>query len=292
VIGAGREDPSLHARVVERRPLTGVRAGSALLSVGERLLAVQDDAWSVAWIDVRSGAITLVPLLGDGAPLPKSSKPDFELAFATHDGGVCLLGSGSLPTRCSMVRASADLRELAIRDVPELYATVRRALALAGRPNLEAAVATGGQLRVFHRGAGNGQSARVDLLVSRDYAVQGVLGVVWFDLGYLHDVPLNVTDAVAMSGARTAFLAVAERTQDAVADGPVSGSVIGVLDGARDATAVGWTRIVDTNGEPTRCKFEGLVVDANLCGAWLLSDSDSPAQAAELCRVALDGFDR
>src|SRR4051794_22225770 len=79
-------DPALRARVRSIEPLPGVRAGSALLWAGGRLLVVQDDALAVAWIDLRDGGIEHVVLEGHGEALPKGSKPDFEAAFEASDG--------------------------------------------------------------------------------------------------------------------------------------------------------------------------------------------------------------
>jgi hypothetical protein len=124
-----------------------------------------------------------------------------------------------------------------------------------------------------------------------DFHVQRALAVTWFGLGRLDDVPLHFTDAVAVSDTRTMFLAVAERTTDAVTDGPVTGTVIGVIDDGLGTTTARWTRILDMDGGPVQCKFEGLVVDADRRAGWLLSDSDAPTQPANLCRVALAGFE-
>jgi hypothetical protein len=37
-------------------------------------------------------------------------------------------------------------------------------------------------------------------------------------------------------------------------------------------------------------KVEGLAVDDDLRGGWLITDPDDPTRSAELCRVELDGI--
>lgn len=84
------------------------------------------------------------------------------------------------------------------------------------------------------------------------------------------------------------YLAAAEYSRDAVADGPVAGAALGVIgrNGAR------WTPLRERDGQLSRRKVEGIVLDAGGKSGWLLTDPDDPGQVAELCRVQLDGFSR
>jgi hypothetical protein len=285
------EDRTLAARVVATRSLVGISAGSALLSIGERLLAVRDDAFCVTWIERHSLDLEPWVLQGDGAPLPKAVKPDFESAVVTADDAVHLLGSGSTPERCSLARLDVATRAVRIRRNVALYACVRDALALDTRPNVEAAIIVGERLRVFHRGVGGRASGAVDLpLDVLDDATPRALTVQWFDLGVLDDIPLGVTDVAAIDGARLAFVAAAEDTADAVSDGPVAGSVLGLVATGGAGSMARWTRLLDADGRPLRRKVEGLVVDADGRGGWILTDSDDARAPAELCRIELEGF--
>src|SRR5690606_8941998 len=98
-------------------------------------------------------------------------------------------------------------------------------------------------------------------------------------------VKLGFTDAARAAG-RTVFVAAAEDSADAIADGPVSGSVIGVLESA----SARWARIVAADGTPWRFKVEGVSVDEDLRGAWILTDADDPAIPTMLGRIELTGF--
>lgn len=287
----GTEDAGLLARIVSVHPLLGVRAGSALLRIGDRLLAVQDDAWCVAWITLPGLAITLDVLKGDGASLPKKDKPDFEAAFRMPDGGVYLLGSGSKKNRRTLAHIEPDSRKAMLREVPELYDGIQQVLGLHERPNIEAAVLEGDRLRLFHRGAGTAPSASVELPLA---ALMGgkfqVFALQWFELGELDGVSLHITDAATAGPGSTLFLATAERTDDAIADGPVAGSAVGVIETYPQRTRVRWTRLVERDGQPSQRKIEGLAVDADRRGAWALTDPDTAERSAELCRLALEGF--
>jgi hypothetical protein len=118
---AAIEDATLAARVVAEHPLPGVGAGSALLKIGERLLAVHDDAFRVSWIDLPSLNVTPLVLAGDGAPLPKATKPDFESAVYTRrDESVYLLGSGSTAARCKIARIDLASGAVTIAERPGL----------------------------------------------------------------------------------------------------------------------------------------------------------------------------
>jgi hypothetical protein len=220
--------------------------------------------------------------------LAKADKPDFEAALEI-DGRIVVLGSGSTPRRCHLAFLDVDRRVAEIRDRADLYAELERALGTGERPNIEGAVAAHERVELFHRGSGAAPSAILE--VSRaallEPAVQ-VSAVHYARLGAIDGVPLHFTDAAALPGGRVAFLAAAENTPDAIADGPVMGSVLGVLDATRSHAV--WTRILDADGKPYRQKAEGLVIDAGGDGAFILTDADDAAIGAELGRLALVGF--
>jgi len=283
------EDRAWVARVVRLKPLGGVAAGSALLLIDGRLLAVHDDSFRVTWIDPSDFALESWVLQGAGAALPKASKPDFEAALVTADGAVHLLGSGSTAQRCVIARLDLGRRAVTIRQNVPLYERVRDVLKLDTRPNIEGAIVVGEVLRVFHRGVGGGASAAVDLPLDVLFgAPPQVLALQWIELGMLDGVPLGLTDVAALDDERAVFVAGAEDTADAVSDGPIAGSVLGVL--AAAAARARWTRLVDADGRPLRRKVEGLVIDADCRGGWILTDADDAAAPAELGRIEITGM--
>jgi len=284
------EDPSLAALVVASHPLLGVTGGSALLDVDGRLLAIHDDAFRVSWIDPESLLVTPQILQGDGAPLAKPDKPDFECAVRTADGAVYVLGSGSTAKRCIVARIDAG-NAVTLRQRPALYRSIEKALGSGERPNIEGAIIVGERLRLFNRAAGHTPNASVDLSIAVLHGRESrVLALQVFELGTLHDVRLGFTDAALLPDGRSLFLAAAEDAPDAIADGPVAGSVVGLLEPGSTGVAARWTRLLGTDGQPSPYKVEGVVVDRDVRGAWLLTDSDDPRVPASLLRIELRGF--
>jgi hypothetical protein len=283
---AGFEDSALRAGITAVHPLRGVRAGSSLLRFHDRLLAVQDDAWSIAWIALPDLTLTMQVLSGDGGPLPKKRKPDFEAALVSADGVIRLLGSGSRVNRCAVARLAPDGSALHLSELPDLYESIRQVLGLDGRPNIEAAILVGERLRLFHRGAGDSPSACIELSEAvLDGARPEVHSWHWIELGNLDGVPLHITDAAVFGSQRVAFLAAAERTDDAIADGPVAGTAVGFMEGA----ALRWSRLLEADGRPTLRKCEGIAIDDDPCHAWVITDPDDAERDAELLRVVIDG---
>jgi hypothetical protein len=281
-------DPALRARIQSITPLPGVRAGSALVHVGGRLLVVQDDALAVAWLDPRTGAIEHRALEGDGGALPKIRKPDFESAFVAANGSVTLLGSGSTAARyraASLEVAAGGGGGVRFLDCTPLFEALHERL--GGPPNLEGAVCLGDALHLFHRGAGGEPSAIIEVAASAigDDRV-AVLAFTLCDLGTTATgVALTFTDAIACGDAMV-YLAVAEDTPNAVDDGPIVGAAIGILAGGRAR----FTLLEEPDGTPSVRKVEGIAVDPETRTTFLVTDPDDPARPAELCRVDLVGF--
>lgn len=283
-----------------------VRSASAVARLGDGWLVAQDDATSGAWLATRD-AVTAVRLRllppVDGRDVfseaagTKRSKPDLESAVELPPacgGGALLLGSGSLPNRRRgvVVTPGEGAPGVVAADLGPLYAAVTAALGLPPEElNLEGACLAGGGLRWFQRGRGEEvPSASVDVDLDALLAVfDGRAGAGEVPLGSVHTYDLGrdgdavwaVTDAVALADDRLLVSASAEDTDDPVADGPVSGSAIALLEGA----VVAGVAALPTTREVL--KLEGIaVVAAHAGGAVLLGvvDQDDPT----LPSVALD----
>jgi hypothetical protein len=284
------EDPSLAALVVRSHALPAVTGGSALLDVDGRLLAIHDDAFRVSWIDRASFTVTPLLLLGDGAALAKPDKPDFESAVRTPDGAVHVLGSGSTAKRCIVARIAPG-NAVTLRQRPALYRSIEKALRSGERPNIEAAIVVGDRLRLFNRAAGRTPNASIDLPLGALHGREPrVLALQVFELGTIDGVGLGFTDVALLADGRSVFLAAAEDAPDAIADGPVSGSVVGLLETSASGVAARWTRLIGSDGRPSPYKAEGIAIDRDVRGGWLLTDSDDPRVPAELFEIELRGF--
>jgi hypothetical protein len=276
---------------------------------------LQDDANVLAIIDPEGGEVRSVTLpAGEGGVRQfdksrgnKRSKLDLEACVAVEHGGETILvafGSGSTSRR-EQVLVVRDLTserpDAGLLYAEGLYALLRSAPGFApGRLNLEGGVVLGETLRLFSRGNGKIRdrerpvNATCDLpigevvqyLLERTrHAPPSPTDVVTYELGHLDHVPLSFTDA-AQYGDRILFTAAAEASPDAVDDGPVTGSVIGTIDGAG---ATRWTPIVDPSGAPFTGKVEGLVIGQQKGRLYVVVDADDPKAASLLCTVEFRG---
>lgn len=289
------QDDHAQAVITWTCELPGVRAGSALVSSADRLLVAQDDAFLLFWLhDLDRDApapprLQGMPLRSVAGPLAKADKPDFEAATDLPDGRVVIIGSGSAATRNFVVVMDPDRATYAIRDASRIYALVGEAL--GHELNIEALLWTGDAFRLFHRGNSGPGNATVDLLVDpddpRDVQIRAV--TAW-DIGQVPGqdgpVSLTFTDADLGQSGRQWFVAAAEDTPNAIDDGPVVGSSVGFLEGGSGR----WTLLHNTDRTLSTRKAEGLVIDPDAKGGWLVTDPDDEQLCAELCRVELRGW--
>ena len=275
--------PGLQARIVSVVPLADVRAGSALVWHEGRLLVVQDDAASAVWVDPASGRTERLVLEGTGEQLEKSKKPDFEVAFIGPGREVTILGSGSSPQRRRGAIVDLDSRAVCIVDYAMLFEELEKALGVV--PNLEGGVIWQGDLLLFHRGAGVDLSAIVEVHLD---VLQGdsprILSVKPFDLGHVNGVPLHFTDATIL-GERIVYLAVAEDTPNAIDDGPIAGAALGFI----EEGAAFWTPLVESSGETSTRKVEGIAIDPHSGTVYGVTDPDDPDKPAELLMIEVSG---
>lgn len=206
------------------------------------------------------------------------------------DGRLVAFGSGSLPQRERLVVVEPG-KSPVIRDAHDLYLGLRQRTEFAGSElNLEGALVRSGAIELFQRGNGMasgalvpanavGRLALADFLSWLDAAgppppLRDVLRV---DLGCVHGVPLGFTDAALGCGGTIVFLACAEASPDAVADGEVVAVRLGVLDddGAR------LIDVVDELGQPCRIKLEGIEARPDDVDRFdVVADVDDPGAAA------------
>jgi hypothetical protein len=305
-----RHDPSLSARVVARRALRydaevsyqvgsgWVRAGSALARFGQRLLMVQDDASWLAWWD-DAGRLQAQPLPADdtGQRLfdDKRRKPDFEAAVVVGER-LLVLGSGSLPSRerVALLDAQGGARLVHARA---LYASLRDEPRFAGRQlNLEGALLDGGRVVLYSRGnaaalaatGGFDASVEVDaaellryLDAPNELAPPALESLTQYRLGQVAEVRLTLTDAALRDGRRY-YVAAAEASPDAVADGQVLGTSFGLLDDEPR-----YALIEAEDGSPLRDKVEGLAPGTMESEWWVITDPDDAKRPAELLTLAV-----
>jgi hypothetical protein len=293
-----------------------VRAGSSLAWTPLGLAVIQDDANFLAIIDPASGAVRSITLpAGEGGRRQfdkgrgnKKAKLDLEACVSVDLKGETILlafGSGSTERRQQILTVRGWDREepeVSLSEADELYDLLRREPGFApSRLNIEGVALIGEHLRLFSRGNGkprNGiapANATCDIhlgalleVVAGNYgaALPKVINVHQYDLGHLAGVPLSFTDATPW-GDGVLFSAAAEASPDAVEDGLVTGSVIGMIDGAGRGR---WAPITDRSGKDLGVKVEGLAPAKEEGHLHVVVDADDPKVASILCTVALTGI--
>jgi hypothetical protein len=294
-----------------------VRATSGLVRVGRRLVAIQDDASFLAVIDpaaMRVSSITL-PAGPDGKRQfddvrgNKHLKMDLECAVVipeSADGPVLVaFGSGSTPMRERIVVVRGMERDEPIVSVvhaPALYSALRAEVTFAGSElNVEGAAWVGGAIRLFNRGNGAPRDGLLPVDATCDirwdplrrYLADpastpsfDLAGVTRYDLGSVDGCRLTFTDAAAVADV-VMFAATAEDSPDAVRDGPVAGSAIGVI-GADGSVRL--ALVTGPKGERLMEKVEGICPDpANPARLLAVVDRDDPAVPSELVEMELSG---
>ncbi len=289
-----------------------VRAGSSLAWFGNRIAVIQDDANFVALIDPKTGQVDSLPLPAGKGGLRqfddlRGNKPfklDLEACFSVPlaDGEILVaLGSGSSELRETVaVIDSAGVAQL--YQASGLYDRLRSEKAFSGGElNVEGAVCVDGKVLLFNRGNGawrHGEPPRnasceilwpeFDAYLRGATAQQppAIRHIVQYDLGELRGSPLTFTD-VAATASGLLYTAAAEDSPDAMTDGVVTGSVIGVFD---DSKGCHWIELRNTDGSLIAEKIEGLCSARDREGLiYVVVDADDPNRPSTLCEVALEG---
>lgn len=275
-------------------------AASGLVCAFGRAYVVGDDEHHLAiFDDARRPGRTLRLFEGElpaHAKKRKQSKPDTETLVLLQAGGgqslLVALGSGSRPNRCRAARVplggDGKPRHPVQRvDLQDFYAPLRRQFA---EVNIEGALACGDELILLQRG-NRGGTASASLHYRLDETLRFLLGgrelpgpptLRTHDLGQVDGTPLSFTDGTALPGGRWLFTAVAEASDDAVADGPCVASAVGLMSAQHELLALHFL--------PRREKVEGIA--ARLHGGRidlaLVTDHDDPAQPSMLLRGRIE----
>lgn len=311
------EDAGLRAVVTRARPMryrhgadpsqdrpAHVRAGSGVTWWRGRLAVVQDDTAIVALVDPRDALADALPL-----PMPdgvrqfgehlgnKNRKLDHECVFTVGETLIAL-GSGSKKARYRILRCDGD-GEPQILDGARLYrALIDREDFSGSELNVEGACVVGGALRLFQRG--NGGDGAVNATVDIDLdaflrwldAPQGEPPApgeaTRWELDAIRGVRLGFTDACVRADGAVLYLGAAEDSTDTYNDGPVGGSVVGLIPRAGPAR---YARLCGADGAPLAVKTEGVTLDRDdPTRAWVVVDADDVAVPSSLLEVTLTGY--
>jgi hypothetical protein len=178
---------------------------------------------------------------------------------------------------------------------------MRAAAAFAGSElNVEGAVYRAGRLLLFNRGNGAPGAGLAPTDASCELDWPALLAhlrapsiapppvpraIVQYRLGAIGGLRLTFTDAAA-HGSGLLYSAAAEDSPDALRDGPVAGSALGVI----CAAGARWAPLRTPGGALFAGKVEGLLPDpGDPARVLVVVDRDDPLAPSELCVVALSG---
>ncbi|OCP06317.1 MULTISPECIES: hypothetical protein [unclassified Ensifer] len=228
-----------------------VSAASGLVCLDAGLCVIADDDLHLGVFPVdNSGPGHLVRLFEGVLPASsagrKSKKPDLEALTVIPPcagfsfGALLAIGSGSRPNRkrgalLGLDRSGALAVPPKSVDLSFLFDPIEGEFA---QLNIEGAVVTRGELRLFQR-ANRRQNdsaiiryslASVLDALEKDQSERVVpIAIQHVDLGAVRGVPLGFTDAASLPNGNMIFSAVAESTDDAYLDGPCLGAGIGII---------------------------------------------------------------
>ncbi len=296
------------ATILSESIIPGLPSASGVEIIGDTAYVIGDDS---AFLHLLAAA-TLAPTgrvqlfetsgLATGR-LPKPDKPDLECMAALRwpDGrpGLLLLGSGSRPNRARgwFVPTEAGPGTPEALDLAPLYALLRPHLPAGAVLNLEAAATSATELLLFQRTVGRADAAvlfRLPLLGALAF-VAGVAGAgapavrpLLFQLPAIAGCPAGFSGATFV-GDLLFVTASVENTLDAVLDGAVLGSFIGLVD--LQAPAATFARLAWADGRAYHGKVEGLAVRRTLgTGHWellLVTDDDAGGSTAVVAEIAV-----
>ena len=288
---------NLSAAVSPGRPLH-LSAASGLACLKSFIYVVADDELHLGVFRAASSEPGHLVRLFDGA-LPdskaerKRKKPDLEaltLLPADDDhphGALLALGSGSKPNRRMGALLGLDAQGAVhgssrVVDLSPLLAPLDDAFAAL---NIEGAVVSGDELRLFQRGNKRHAlnaiirfplSAVLDMLSRKPIDAMTPSAIDTIDLGQIDGIPFSFTDAAALPDGAVVFTAVAEDTDDAYDDGPCVGAAIGIADSG------GRLRCLHQLDRPYKVEGVDARVDGDVIRLLLVTDADDAGVPAGL----------
>ena len=291
------------ATVYSEITIPGLPSASGVEIINETAYVIGDDSAFLHLLDAKTllltGNVRLFETDASGpARIAKADKPDLECmaALVWPDGrpGLLLLGSGSLATRARgwfVPTGGAPVPEAL--DLTPLYALLLPHLPTGVVLNLEAAATSDTELLLLQRTVGRADAAllfRLPLSATLAFLTGAATAPAVQALRF--ELPLIAGCAAGFSGAtfvgeRLFVTASAEDTADAVLDGEVLGSFIGVVDLEQETAE--FARLTWANGDAYLGKVEGLAVRQTVgAGHWellLVTDDDAGGSTAVVAQV-------
>ena len=299
------------AIILSEAILPQLPSASGVEIIGPTAYVISDDAPFLYLLDAAmlapTGQVQLFETADFGTGrIPKVSKPDLEsMAAITGPGGAAgllLCGSGSRPNReigyfvgLPAAGASAAPRFVQRLDLAPLYAQLRAQLPPGTTLNIEAAATSATELLLLQRSVGGGPAVLFALpldtlthLFEPRWAAPVPVRMLAFELPKLQGYAAGFSGATFVDN-KLFVTASVEATADAVADGAVLGSFVGVVDVT--AQKASFARLAWADGRAYLGKVEGLAVRRTLAPGrlelLLVTDDDQGGSTALVAEVTL-----
>ncbi|WP_051718745.1 DUF6929 family protein [Hymenobacter sp. IS2118] len=291
------------ATIRSEKPIPGLPSASGIELIGPVAYVISDDAPFLYLLDAATLAVLAQVRLFESTEfgtgrIPKISKPDLEaltaLTWPSGQAGVLALGSGSTPAREAgwfvPVSGGTPLRV----NLAPLYELLRARLPAGAVLNIEAAATNAAELLLFQRTVGQVEGAllfRLPLADCLRFLVGGskvpvVPAPQHFPVPYINNRAAGFSGATFVQE-RLFVTASVEDTEDAVLDGAVLGSFVGVVEGAEPRAT--FVRLAWPDGRPYRGKVEGIAVRRTLGPRhWevlLVTDDDAGGSTAVVAEI-------
>jgi len=236
--------------------------------------------------------------LSDSKSARKKQKPDLEAltllpAYGEyHHGALLALGSGSKRNRRMGALLGLDAQGAVhspprVVDLSPILAPLDDEFAAL---NIEGAVVSGDELRLFQRGNKRHTenaiirfklSALLDALSSGRTGAIKSFAINAFDLGQIEGIPLCFTDAAALPDGDMVFTAIAEDTDDSYNDGPCVGAAIGVAGNDGTLRRLHWL------DRPYKVEGVDARLDGDVVRLLLVTDADDADIPASLLSATI-----
>ncbi|GAA4374335.1 DUF6929 family protein [Hymenobacter koreensis] len=302
------------ATILRQIVLPDLPSASGIEVLGEVAYVIGDDSPLLYCLD----AATLKPNapirlfetahFGTGR-IPKNLKPDLECLTAASDAGqngLLIMGSGATAAReigfwVDLPKHHGAEAEVHPLSLSVLYAAFRKALPGALVLNLESAAATATELFLLQRSVGTAAgnllfrgslAGTLNLLRHRSHVVPAFRPQL-YQLPSIEGKPAGFSGASVYKN-KLFVTASVEDTVDAVADGAVLGSFVGIIDPQDTSTKalpVQMAQLQLPNGQPYRGKVEGVAVRREVSPhhyeLLLVTDDDAGGSTAVVVELSM-----
>jgi hypothetical protein len=275
---------SPHMLHIEKRYLLDFPSGSGMVISGDSAYVISDDAPWLLCLSLITREYIRIPIMGADTSIhriPKPVKPDYEALCKLKIGGEYFLaafGSGSIPsTRESLLLIS--LQDLSRQQKIDLSALYKKLKGNNPVINIEGAAANDSTLFLMDRETNQVHqfplSSFVDYINSG--GIQPPASITSRTISLSGSFSTRISGGSLMNNTTLLFCASMEDTPDAIQDGKIHGSYVGLMN-TKDMSVLSMFPLADGEGKVLADKLECIDLrQQNTDGSyivWAIADND------------------